>query len=902
MIKQNTFNVLPYLLCIFFALIVSCNNNSIPTTNIPDVQKIDNSIMIRNWQFKGPILNTVSTSTFRSKNQSLNVKSDKTSHNGFWESSINTFNYYQAKDYIPLDSVLKIKDHNTYKEVFGYASSILKSSIEQDVAFLAGHHGYLKIWLNGKLIMDQINDDNISKNRYTSTGHLKKGNNYIRVRLSKNVDSHITWAFHLDISSYDYVIKHGFGSNFFSISEHYLINEGDSLSLRIKYPAFIPAKRPARVQIINTHSNIVLDKVIPPGYRWTIALNKFKADAYKCRLITDADTLEQCFVYGDCKRVFSSFLGQTKQSGLSGSWQININTLVSRFQYLNDFASRNKHDEWIDRKISAIVFELGTVLGNLSAKREPFTDIPGLHVRGFRSVIDQAVDNYMLYMPKDYRPEKKVPLVVMMPYVTKQEPFLESWHVADITRIELIARLSDRYGFGVLWPSARIYRDYNLNPIVSTSTFEALNAIKKDYSIDENRLFLYGDCSGALQALLLANRFPSDFAAIGVEGPELSYLKSKNYPTEWVNSNNIIQTAENYKNIPILIFHTPTDEKAAFSITKELVGAIKKTKGPVLLDTLNNATKAYKFKLISEEVIISKVFDFFKNKKGHIPDIINFSTYQLKYNKSHWITIDSKEDNRKATVYAVRKDNAIKINTSNVDRLTIDANGISKINRKRPLTIIWNKKELKMVYPQNGQIVLDLTPNERTFNLLKTHMVEGPINDAFKDSFIVVSGTSGSTEQREVILTATDTFCSNWRMNFFNNCIRKKDIEIKAPDLLNHNLVLIGSEKTNSIIRRFKREISLNVTSQYVEIKGKRYTGSRLSYSFIHPNPANNQRYLLIIGTNYKETQWQNIKDFPLRGWYDYEVWNQNSMIDAGYFNKYWNIPLNNNRHLMITK
>lgn len=856
---------------------------------MPDVTKIDSSVMIRSWLLKGSYPDTTINLLTGSKNQILNSKNEHPLHNVLKQP--NPVNYYQYKDYILLDSVFKIDSHNitTNSQVNVDATCVIKSSIEQEVALLFGMHGSLKLWLNGELVRSEINHDNISKNRYTEKVHLKKGDNNILVKLSTESDTNISWTFHLDVAPINYVRKYAFGDSFFSIGEQYLFNERDSLSLRIKYPGFIPTSRPVQMQIINVNSDTIINKAIPPGNQWKIALNGLTTGAYKCRLITDLDTLQQCFVYGNYKKVFKDYQNQIKRFPLNDVALINTETLFNRFLYMDDFGARNQYGDWLERKISATIFEMGVIISNLSSKKDAFAGIPGLHVRGFKSTIDQSVDNYMVYVPQAYQPGKKIPLVMMMPYVTKQEPFLKSWHVADITRIELIIRLANRYGFGVLWPGARTYKDYNLNPIVSSATFEALAATKKDYNVDENRIYLYGDCSGGLQALLLANRFPSFFAAIGVEGPELSYIQS-GYPNAWTHANDIIQTAENYKNIPILIFHTPVDKKADFSITNQLVTAIKSTNGHVYLDTLNNATKEYKFKLISEEVIISKIFEFYKNKEKHTPDTINFSTYQLKYNRSSWITINNKENNKKATVYAVcSKKNTIKINTTNVNNLTINLIDIPQINKKRSITIICNEKEFDATYPVGGRITLNLTAEEKS-RLLKTEMVEGPINDVFKSGFIVVSGTSGTAEQNKSIKVATDTFCDNWKEDFFTNCERKEDVEISDSDLLNRNLILVGSEKTNLIINRFKKQIPLSVSHQFIEIKNKRYPGKALSYSLIYPNPANHKRYFLIIGANYNNLVWGNIKDFALQGWYDYEVWNPDSIVDAGYFNKYWTL------------
>jgi hypothetical protein len=68
----------------------------------------------------------------------------------------------------------------------------------------------------------------------------------------------------------------------------------------------------------------------------------------------------------------------------------------------------------------------------------------------------------------------------------------------------------------------------------------------------------------------------------------------------------------------------------------------------------------------------------------------------------------------------------------------------------------------------------------------------------------------------------------------------------------------------------------------------KRYYGKALRYSFIYPNPANHKKYCLVIGANNNDHSWENIKNLALQGWYDYEVWDSNTIVDAGYFDENW--------------
>ncbi|HEX8461654.1 MAG TPA: PHB depolymerase family esterase [Segetibacter sp.] len=806
------------------------------------------------------------------------------------------FIYHQENDFVHLNKVIQTNGHDTYSQAGCYAACVINSKIDQDVAFLVGMHDAVKIWVNKKLCMRQLGHNLIGKNQYAQKVHLNKGPNEVVVKIYNSANSN--WGFHLDVSSVNYVRKYAIGVNYYSIFSNYLVKENEKLHLKIEFPSFVPTASKVKLQVFDTKNNRVISYGLPAGRNeWKVPVRRLPAGAYRCVLTTDADTIEQKMVYGDFQKVFLDYQLQAKALSTNDMEAINTETLCKRFLYLDDFGKRNGFNEGLERKISGALFELGEINAKLAAKLKPFKGIPGLHIRGFRSAIDGGVDNYMVAVPDKYDGKKSLPLVVMMPYVTKQAPFIESWHVADIDRIELITKLCNRYNFAAIWPSSRIYKEYNLNPIVSAATFEAINAVKKDYSIDAKRLYLYGDCSGGMEALLIAARYPDIFAAIGVEGPDLSYTKSgtagynETFPLAWVNQNNLLKLAENYQHIPTLIIHTKKDEKADYALSKILADSIKKYDGTVELNNLNNATKTNKIKMISEGIIISKIFEFYKNKQQSPPKEVSFSTYQLKYNKAYWLTINNIYKPYKAKVQAKFKgNNVISINATNIINLTLDVNYIPGIAKRKPLTVNINQKIRTYAYPYNGKLDIALVPNQTTKSSI-THKIEGPINDLFSSKFIIVQGTAGSIIDLKVNQSALDTFRANWKSNYFNDCPVVLDTKLTNKEIRESSIILIGSPVSNKIFKSINQKLLFKVDKGNINFDGRSFKGAGLSYSVIYPNPLNTQKYILLIGTNGTQIPNSLIKDMPIKGFYDFQIVDNVSGYNLyqGYLNNVWN-------------
>ncbi len=57
---------------IFSIALTSCSRYPLPINNIPDVGNADSSIMVKNWLFKAPYLDIISTSLHDFENRKLN--------------------------------------------------------------------------------------------------------------------------------------------------------------------------------------------------------------------------------------------------------------------------------------------------------------------------------------------------------------------------------------------------------------------------------------------------------------------------------------------------------------------------------------------------------------------------------------------------------------------------------------------------------------------------------------------------------------------------------------------------------------------------------------------------------------------------------------------------------------
>ena len=174
----------------------------------------------------------------------------------------------------------------------------------------------------------------------------------------------------------------------------------------------------------------------------------------------------------------------------------------------------------------------------------------------------------------------------------------------------------------------------------------------------------------------------------------------------------------------------------------------------------------------------------------------------------------------------------------------------------------------------------------------------GPIEDAFGRSVLIVEGTQGTPAQKDIVHNLVQELLTEWHNAYFVDCPSKRDTEVSDSDIEKSNLILVGDNATNSIIRRIGDELPLRATSGHISLSGKEFEGQVLGYEFIAPNPLRPGRYVVVIGMN----QWTAIKYWRLHpsrdGISDYFVYDLSGseprLLGAGYFdNTFWQpLPL----------
>ncbi len=565
--------------------------------------------------------------------------------------------------------------------------------------------------------------------------------------------------------------------------------------------------------------------------------------------------------------------------------------------------------EGITRAIS--VLDEGLIRSQaLSGGKAPWNSGPK-RIHAFRSELDGSLQPYGVTIPASYDGNKPARLYVWMhgraQRLTESE-FIYSFTkqgpgrppVADAGQIQL-----DVYGRwnGAGWHFAG-----------ETEVFEAIAAVQKRYKIDPNRILLRGFSMGGEGAWHIALHHPDRFAAAEIGAGTWSRRAETpglpNYQQAVLKIwENMHEWALNVFNLPLAGHDGDTDTQTAVlpgyaqgvphrgqlesslrvrdQLSKEgfaLEGDADylKVKGTHAQFLISRNTGHGTSLLVRE-----RLDRFLKEwgDRGRVePDHIRFVTYTPRYNKDYWVTVDQLESlYERAEVDAIRSVNRSKLNitTRNLKVLTLQGT-----NRTNMIEIDGQKLNVK----PSTAIVLEkstagwmIAPQTSNKALRKTHALQGPIDDAFLDPFILVkpTGVPWNKAVNDQSLRTMERFDRLYARFFRAHPRIVEDKDLRPADIAKYHIVLFGDPGSNSWISKLLGKLPLEWTNDQLTMNGRSFPASKHFPVLIYPNPLNQRRYVVInSGLTIEDREYRGDYGMPRLG--DYAVMKSKDGVEVG--------------------
>ena len=533
--------------------------------------------------------------------------------------------------------------------------------------------------------------------------------------------------------------------------------------------------------------------------------------------------------------------------------------------------------------------------GQLRLHQTPWLEATGLVVRGYRSKLDGSIQPYGLVVPEKARTSNNRLMVWLLGRGEK--------------RTELAFLQERKGGPPQLTPASTLTlvpygRFCNATKFAGeVDVFEALDEVRRDYKVDEQRIMVGGFSMGGGSAWHLATHYSGlwSAAAPGAGFAETAVFTKALAPGKeprpwweqklwaWYDATNY---AANLFNVPTVAYSGEIDgqKQAADIMTTALEGEGLKLEHHIGPQT------GHKYHPETQKTLTARIEQLLDKGRDKTPREVHLTTYTLRYPESAWVRIEGLQEHwQRADVKArLNDDNVITAETKNVTSLAFkDVRASAVVLDGQRFTFRFN--EPPRFARRNG--------TWRRVNgfsgLTKRPGLTGPIDDAFMESFVFVrptgqplNATVGNWVNGEIAYAT-----KLWRDVFRGDVLIKNDTALTQSDIQNKNLILWGDPSSNAVLGRIIKRLPLQWNKERLMFRGQNYDAAHHAPILIFPNPLNPQRYVVLnsgidfradgYGNNALQTpklpDWAlvDLREAPGARW-------PGKIVEAGFFNESW--------------
>ncbi len=302
-----------------------------------------------------------------------------------------------------------------------------------------------------------------------------------------------------------------------------------------------------------------------------------------------------------------------------------------------------------------------------------------------------------------------------------------------------------------------------------------------------------------------------------------------------------------------------------------------------------------------------------------VPRKVCFTTWTLRYNRSFWVQIDGLQRHwERARIEADllgSHGESPEIKTKNISALTltfppgrsplppsigtqavivIDQQGVET---PRPLS---DRSWIAHYRKLDGKWGLAATDEDG--KIRKRHGLQGPIDDAFMDSFLMIAPSSPPLHNKTGKWAATEMrhAIDHWRRQFRGEARVKDDKDVNDGDIAVHNLILWGDPSSNVILAKIIDRLPLVWNKETVRFGDEQFDAGHHMPVLIYPNPLNPKQYVVLnSGFTFREYDYLNnarqVPKLPDYAVVDIDVPASSrapgSIVTANFFTEDWSVP-----------
>ena len=522
-------------------------------------------------------------------------------------------------------------------------------------------------------------------------------------------------------------------------------------------------------------------------------------------------------------------------------------------------------------KANRLLDEAGHRLEQLSAAQPDWTTATGLVVRGYRSSIDGSAQPYGLEIPENLSAGKKVPLYV---WLHGRGDKTTDMHFID-QRQARKGRIAPA-GAIILHPFGRHCMGFKSAGEIDV--LESIEDVKKRYAIDENRIVLMGFSMGGAGTWHIGAHYVDRWVAISpgagfAETARYNKLSPETYPASYVQQLWTLYDVPNYVrnlfNAPVVVYSGELDKQIQAARVME---EAYQQEGRVLPHVIGPGM-GHQYHPDSLKQIMKQMDDAVKKGLDQVPAEVHLQTRTLRYNKVHWVKATGLEEHWQDSRIDARMigRDKIEITTRNISSMELspfaDMPAVSVFVDGEQVAY-WGSDKLKdpgtAILHKGTDGTFRWLGRAPTAGLAKRPGQQGPIDDAFLSSFLVVtpSGKSSNPVVERWVQFELAHFLHRWESLYRGSPRVRQDTDITQDDLAKHNLILWGTPESNRLILQLtgtnrkpgSQSFPLEWSAKTVTLGTQEFSSDEHVPILVYPNPLNPDRYVVInSGPTHRE-------------------------------------------------
>ena len=468
----------------------------------------------------------------------------------------------------------------------------------------------------------------------------------------------------------------------------------------------------------------------------------------------------------------------------------------------------------------------------------------------YRDEVDGSPQYCRAYLPAEYDPAKKWPLVLQIHGYNPANPVYVKWWSADNRHPGIDTEFANHQGVIYMEPHGRGNVQYL--GMGDSDIMHVIAEAKRLFNVDEDRVYLTGDSMGGWGTWNVSTRHPDMFAAIAPVFGGVDYHSTmseedlaKLSPIDrYINEKGSSWSmADGLLNVPIFVHHGDKDQAVNVEFSRY---------GVRMLQRWGYNVRYHEYPGRVHEALSNQngnlnIDWFLQYRRDPNPRHVRIRSAELRNAKAYWAHVLQEASPLAFMVVdaEVVDRNVIRLDTENVVDIALSPSA-TLVDPAKPIEVIWNGAA-RVMRLEDGNLRLT-SADYKPAALHKNERLPGLTSDFTVTPFAIVIGTtSKDPDMVKLCRQKADLFINSWR-SWQNQPPRVfQDTEISDADIAKYSLLLFGGTDENLVTAKFADRIPLQIAGDHITIDGKVFPVKDAAVQMIYPNPLNPERYVWII-------------------------------------------------------